>query len=67
MMWFIQPWFILFVFIGVSQTARAIMERKYAENPNDYKLTISELVFMLVLIFILFVTDFFGLFSITIK
>jgi cytochrome bd-type quinol oxidase subunit 2 len=61
MIWFIQPWFILFIFIGVSETVRAVMERRYAENPNDYKLTISQIIFMFVLFFILYMTDFFGL------
>ncbi|MFP3886618.1 DUF4181 domain-containing protein [Priestia filamentosa] len=59
--WFLQSWVILFIFIVVSETVRAIMERKYAKNPNAYKLTISELLFVIILFFILFKTDFFGL------
>ncbi|MCY8235341.1 DUF4181 domain-containing protein [Priestia endophytica] len=59
--WFLQSWAVLFIFIVVSETVRAVMERKYAKNPNAYKLTISELLFVLILFFILFKTDFFGL------
>ncbi|WML44674.1 DUF4181 domain-containing protein [Neobacillus sp. PS3-40] len=60
-LWFLQPWFIIFIFIVVSETVRAVMERKYAENPNAYKLTISQIIFVLILFFTLFKTDFFGL------
>lgn len=59
--WFLQSWVVLFIFIVVSETVRAVMERKYAKNPNTYKLTISELLFVIILFFILFKTDFFGL------
>ncbi|WP_019392784.1 DUF4181 domain-containing protein [Priestia filamentosa] len=59
--WFLQSWVVLFIFIVVSETVKAVMERKYAKNPNTYKLTISELLFVLILFFILFKTDFFGL------
>ncbi|MEK4803061.1 DUF4181 domain-containing protein [Oceanobacillus sp. FSL K6-0118] len=55
------PWFIIFILIGISEIVRAIMERKYAENPNEYKLTISQVIFTLILFLILFKTDFFGL------
>ncbi|WP_145543223.1 DUF4181 domain-containing protein [Virgibacillus sp. SK37] len=61
MIWFLQPWFILFIFIGVSEIVRAMMERKYAENPNEYKLTISQVIFTFMLLLILFKTDFLGL------
>ncbi|KHF39347.1 DUF4181 domain-containing protein [Halalkalibacter okhensis] len=61
MIWFLQPWFILFVFIVVSEMVRAVMERKYAENPNAYKFTISQLIFLLILFFTLYKTGFFGL------
>ncbi|WP_124053402.1 DUF4181 domain-containing protein [Priestia endophytica] len=59
--WFLQSWVVLFIFIVISETVRAVMERKYAKNPNTYKLTISELLFVIILFFILFKTDFFGL------
>ncbi|AKO93370.1 DUF4181 domain-containing protein [Priestia filamentosa] len=59
--WFLQSWVVLFIFIVVSETVRAVMEKKYAKNLNAYKLTISELLFVLILFFILFKTDFFGL------
>jgi hypothetical protein len=59
--WFLQPWFILIIFVVVSHISRAVMERKYAKNPNAYKVTISETIFILILLFTLFKTNFFGL------
>lgn len=57
--WFLQPWFILSISISVSETARAVMEWKYAENPNSYKLTIAQLIFSIILVII--ATNIFGL------
>ncbi|MDL4839448.1 DUF4181 domain-containing protein [Aquibacillus rhizosphaerae] len=59
--WFLQPWFILIIYVIASQISRAVMERKYAQNPNAYKVTISEILFLLILYFMLFKTDFLGL------
>ncbi|OXT17644.1 hypothetical protein B9K06_10060 [Bacillus sp. OG2] len=59
--WFLQPWFFLPVFIVISQAVTAVMEKKYAENPNAYKVTLSELIFILILFFTLYQTDFWGL------
>lgn len=59
--WFFQTWFILLLFIFSSQTAKAIMERKYAENRNRYKVTISESVFIMFIFLTLYLTDFWGL------
>ncbi|ASF39079.1 hypothetical protein CEH05_08110 [Halobacillus halophilus] len=59
--WFLQPWFILAIFIVVSEVFRAFMEHKYAENPNAYKVTICNMVFTLILFFTLVKTEFWGL------
>ncbi|MFP9129643.1 DUF4181 domain-containing protein [Niallia sp. BSM11] len=59
--WFLQPWFILIVYLFSAEIVRAIMERKYAENPNTYKVTVSELILILIILFTLFKTNFFGL------
>jgi len=59
--WFLQPWFILIVYLFSAEIVRAIMERKYAENPNTYKVTVSELILLLIILFTLFKTNFFGL------
>ncbi|SEI02249.1 protein of unknown function [Halobacillus karajensis] len=59
--WLIQPWFLIIIFVVVSETVRAVMERKYAENPNAYKFTISQIIFVLLLFFTLLQTDLFGL------
>lgn len=59
--WFFEPWFLTMVFVFTIEVVRAILEYKYAENRNDYKLTISQLVFISILFFALFWTDFFGI------
>lgn len=59
--WFLQPWIILSLFLFVSEIVRAVMERKYAENPNAYKLTLGQLIFVIIMAFTLFKTDFWGL------
>lgn len=59
--WFLQPWFILMVFVSVSEVGRAIMERKYAENPNAHKVTLCNIVFTLILFYTLVKTGFGGL------
>ncbi|MCM3611662.1 DUF4181 domain-containing protein [Planococcus sp. MERTA32b] len=58
---YFQTWFILFLFVLAQQTAKAIMERKYAENINRYKVTVSETVFILAIFLSLYLTDFWGL------
>ncbi|WP_226537448.1 DUF4181 domain-containing protein [Fictibacillus halophilus] len=60
-MWFLETYVILFIFIIVTETARAWMERKYAENRNDYKFTIVHLVFISILLLLTVSTNFFGL------
>ncbi|TGB03583.1 DUF4181 domain-containing protein [Halobacillus salinus] len=59
--WFFEPWAILSIYIVASLIGRAVMERKYAQNPNAFKVTVSDLVFVLVLFFTLMQTDVLGL------
>ncbi|MBC2726078.1 DUF4181 domain-containing protein [Desulfosporosinus sp.] len=59
--WFFEPWFLMMGLVPATEVARAIIEYKYAENRNDYKLTISQLVFIFILFFTLFWSDFFGM------
>ncbi|TGE31083.1 DUF4181 domain-containing protein [Desulfosporosinus sp. Sb-LF] len=56
--WFFEPWSIMMVFIVTSEVARVIMECKYAENRNAYKLTISQLVFIVVIFLTLYWSNF---------
>lgn len=58
---FLQPWFLLFVLIFVTETVRAVMERRYAKNPNAYVFTVFQLVFTMILLILIFTTDFFGI------
>lgn len=57
----LQPWFLLFVLIFVTEIIRAIMQRNYEKNSNSYVFTISQLAFILVLLTLLFATNFFGI------
>ncbi|AIY04991.1 hypothetical protein Plano_1026 [Planococcus sp. PAMC 21323] len=59
---FLEPWFLLFGLVFITEIVRALMERKYAKNPNAYIYTISQLVFILVILTLLFTTDFLGFF-----
>jgi Domain of unknown function (DUF4181) len=59
--WFLETYVILFIFIIVTETARALMERKYAENRKDYKFTIIQLVYISILLYLTFSTNFFWL------
>ncbi|WP_017381884.1 DUF4181 domain-containing protein [Paenisporosarcina sp. TG-14] len=58
---FLQPWFLLFVLIFITETVRAVMEKRYAKNPNAYIFTVYQLVFTLILLILLYTTDFFGI------
>jgi uncharacterized membrane protein YfcA len=60
---FLQPYILIFIFLVVSETARAIMERRYAENKNDYVFTVSQMVFNAGFLLSLFSTNFFGWFE----
>jgi heme O synthase-like polyprenyltransferase len=59
--WYLETYVVLFVFIIVTEAARALMERRYAENRNDYKFTIVRLMFISTLLILTFTTNFFGL------
>ncbi|TLS36279.1 DUF4181 domain-containing protein [Pseudalkalibacillus caeni] len=59
--WIWEPSFVLFIYIIVSETARAIMEWKYATNRKAYILTVSQLGFTVIIILSVFFTNFFGL------
>ncbi|HBW38527.1 DUF4181 domain-containing protein [Desulfosporosinus sp. BICA1-9] len=59
--WFFEPWFLMMVFVLATEVARAIIEYKYAENRNDYKFTISQLVFIVIIFFTLYWSDFLGM------
>ncbi|ADU29229.1 hypothetical protein Bcell_0956 [Evansella cellulosilytica DSM 2522] len=60
-LWYLEPWYLAFVFIIGSEGARAMLEWKYAENRNAYKLTLSQLLFIVILLVTIFTTNFFGI------
>lgn len=61
--WFMNTWFLFFVFIIVSELVRAVMERKYAGHANAYIFTLSQLGFIIIVLLTIFMTDFFGYFE----
>lgn len=61
--WYLQIWFIMFVYLTTSEMVKAFMEWKYAENRKKYIFTISKLIFTLILLWILFSTNFLNLFN----
>lgn len=58
--WFLEPWFLILVLVTLTESLRAYMEWKYAENRNEYKLTIFQLLFIFLVITIFYLTNFFG-------
>ena len=60
--WYLEIWFLILVFLVVSEMVRAFMEWKYAENKKAYIVTISQLIFVVALLGILFTSNFFNLF-----
>ncbi|PFG12205.1 DUF4181 domain-containing protein [Bacillus sp. es.036] len=60
-LWYLQTHIIMFGFIIVTETVRAIMEKRYAENKNDYLFTLFQLGVIVVFLLSLFLTNFFWL------
>jgi len=59
--WYFESWTVIIVFVLTSETVRAYMEWKYAENQKEYILTISQLGFMVVFLIAIITTNFFGI------
>lgn len=59
--WFLQTHILMFCFIILTELVRIIMEKRYAENKNDYIFTAVQLVVISVFLLAVFTTDFFGL------
>ena len=61
--WFLEPWFILFISIIVTESVRAFMEWKYAENKKNYIFTLCQLALTILIVITALSTNFFGMFS----
>ena len=57
-LWYLEAWFVLFVFLVVSESVQAIFEWKYAINRRDYIYTLSQLSFNMIVVIVVFSTDF---------
>lgn len=60
--WFLEPWYLLFGLIFLSESVRVFMEWKYAENKNAFIFTLSQLVFSMIVVITSLSTNFFGMF-----
>lgn len=60
---FLEPYFLLFMLIFLTEIVTAVMEWKYAENRNAYIFTVLQLIFIVILLLSIYITDFFGLFG----
>ena len=60
-LWPFKPWTVFILFLILSESVRAYMEWKYAENRRTYILTLSGMSFALLMTIIVIQTDFFGL------
>lgn len=60
---FLEPYFLLIMLIFLTEIVTAVMEWKYAENRNAYIFTVLQLIFITILLFTIYITDFFGLFG----
>ncbi len=57
-----QPFFLLMLTLYSFEILRAIMERKYARNPNAYKFTIIQIAYISVVLIAILMTGFFGIY-----
>ena len=59
--WFLQVWFIILIFIVISELVRIYMQWRYVENKKEYIFTLTQLVFNTILWTTVIGTSFFGL------
>lgn len=59
--WFLESYVLLFSLLFITEIVRIIIEKKYAENKNDYIFTTIQLVILSLFVLLVFLTDFFGL------
>ena len=62
--WYFESWFVILIFLMASETLRAIMEWKYAENKKTAAATILVMLFAASILLLTVTTGFFGLFTI---
>ena len=60
---FLEPYFLVFALIFITEIITAVMEWKYEENRNAYIFTILQLVFIAILLLSIYITDAFGIFG----
>ncbi|WP_162805708.1 DUF4181 domain-containing protein [Sporosarcina sp. PTS2304] len=58
----LEPYVVLFFLTYTTESVTAYMQWKYAEDKNEMVLTLSRLGLLSILLFVLYLTDFFGLF-----
>ena len=60
--WYFQTWFIVIIFLIISELIRAFIEWKYVENKKAFIATFLELCFAISIIILTITTNFFGIF-----
>ena len=61
--WYLESYSLLYAFVLVSETVRAVFEKRHSDNPNDYKFTLSQLTFLTITLLLIYTTEFFGIFT----
>ncbi|MCA1060498.1 DUF4181 domain-containing protein [Rossellomorea aquimaris] len=61
--WYLETHILVFGFILLSESVRAVFEKKHSDNPNDYKFTLAQLTFLTATLLLFFTTGFFGIFT----
>ena len=52
-LWYLETHILLIPFIIALEVTRAVMEKKHADNENDYKFTLAQLGFVLILLVVM--------------
>lgn len=58
--WIFRPLFIFIFLMLLTEFTRAFMEWKYVKNRNAYKATIIENLIFISILYLIYITDFFG-------
>ncbi|WP_409251639.1 DUF4181 domain-containing protein [Bacillus sp. SCS-153A] len=62
-LWYLTPHILLIPFIIALEVTRAVMEKKYADNQNDYKFTLAQLGFILIVLLVMDIYFYYYAFS----
>lgn len=58
--WYFKPWAILLILAIVEHAITAFIEKRYKENENYFKATVAEMIIFLLILFVIYQTNWFG-------